>query len=187
MKMPTTLRVGTIGAVFSALFTAAAAAATITGTPSADPSPGWAPNSTNLLNSLSQTPGRVGQVAPHVLLSSTGIGSVTLDFFNLGSAGLAFFEIRYDGVQTGTTAHPVVPNDTIHTGGIAVSAGTSGLGLTFFANETVDVRLALGGERDFDFDWTTFNVAPVPVPAALPLLLAGIGALGLVARRRKTA
>jgi hypothetical protein len=32
-----------------------------------------------------------------------------------------------------------------------------------------------------------FDVTPVPVPAALPLLLAGLGGLALVARRRKAA
>jgi hypothetical protein len=30
------------------------------------------------------------------------------------------------------------------------------------------------------------EASPVPVPAALPLLLAGIGAFGLIARRRKS-
>jgi len=30
-------------------------------------------------------------------------------------------------------------------------------------------------------------IAPVPVPAALPLLLAGLGGLGLVARRKRKA
>lgn len=33
-------------------------------------------------------------------------------------------------------------------------------------------------------DITRLELAPVPLPAALPLLLAGLGALGLVARRR---
>ncbi len=36
-------------------------------------------------------------------------------------------------------------------------------------------------------DGDPFAITPVPVPAALPLLLAGVGALALVARRRKTA
>lgn len=31
----------------------------------------------------------------------------------------------------------------------------------------------------------TADVAPVPVPAGLPLLLAGLGGLGLVARRKR--
>jgi hypothetical protein len=33
----------------------------------------------------------------------------------------------------------------------------------------------------------TVNVAPIPVPAALPLLLAGLGGLGLAARRKRKA
>jgi hypothetical protein len=31
------------------------------------------------------------------------------------------------------------------------------------------------------------DVTPVPVPAALPLLLAGVGGLGLMARRKRKA
>jgi hypothetical protein len=31
---------------------------------------------------------------------------------------------------------------------------------TFTANSTVEIRLALGGERDWDFDWVTFEVLP---------------------------
>ncbi len=37
---------------------------------------------------------------------------------------------------------------------------------TFTANATVEVRLALGGERDWDFDWTTFYVVPSPTTRA---------------------
>lgn len=33
---------------------------------------------------------------------------------------------------------------------------------TFDADETVEIRLALGGERDRDFDWTTFEALPIP-------------------------
>lgn len=121
----------------------------------------WVPNSTNALNYAQQVPGREGQVAPYVYFSANGPGYVTLDFVNHGP-GLAFFETRIDGVQTGATAHPVVPGDTIHAGGTSVASGTGDIGKQFSAAEYVDIRLALGGERDWDFDWTRFYVVPLP-------------------------
>ena len=168
-------------AVLGLLVSANASAVTITGDPSPANPFGWTPNSTNLLNYTLQTPTRVGQVAPFVLFVSNAPGQVTLSFSN-GAAGLAFFEVRIDGVATGVNAHPVVSGDTIHTGGQSISSGTLGFEQTFFATSTVEIRLALGGERDWDFDWTSFAVG-VPEPAALALL--GLGLLGIgVARRR---
>ena len=41
----------------------------------------------------------------------------------------------------------------------------------------VEIRLALGGERNWDFDWTAFKAASVPEPGTLILL--GSGLLGL--------
>ncbi len=160
-------------------------AAPITGDPVGN-SFGWTPNSTNSLNYTLQVPGRVGQVAPYVLFSSNTAGSVILDFFNFGP-GLAFFETRIDGIATGATNHPVVTGDTIHTGGTALATQTQQLGKVFTAVSFVDIRLALGGERDWDFDWVRFEVAPtgtVPVPATLGLMLFGL--LGLAARRRRS-
>lgn len=143
---------------------------------------GWSPNSTNALNYTQQVPGRIGQIAPYVLFNTNDIGSVTLDFYNQ-APGLAFFEIRIDGVATGATSHPVVTGDTIHTGGKALSSGSNLLGEQFFATNYVDVRLALGGERDWDFDWTRFETAPVPEPATM--LLFGLGILGLAGVSKK--
>jgi hypothetical protein len=34
--------------------------------------------------------------------------------------------------------------------------------VTFSAKRTVEIRLALGGEREWDFDWTLFAVGPTP-------------------------
>jgi hypothetical protein len=100
---------------------------------------------------------------PHVNQVGVGIGEVTLEFVN-DTNSLAFFEVRIDGVvQTNGTPHPVVIGDFIYPG---VSVDSRNIAdpvivvRTFDANETVEVRLALGGERDWDFDWVTFEVLP---------------------------
>ena len=183
---------GVVAAGFLALgFAFGANAAPITGDPVGNDF-GWEPNSTNALNFESQVPGREGQDAPHVLLNSTGVGFVTLDFFNETNS-LAFFEVRIDGQQTGTTEHPVVNGDTIHTDGVALDNRSSADPQVSFLEETfnvmkyVDIRLALGGERDWDFDWVRFNAEeaePVPAPATLGLMAAGLIAIGVLRRRR---
>lgn len=172
----------------SLALTTASQAVSITGDPLPANPFGWDPNSSNALNYDKQVPGRIGQDAPYVLFNSHTTGSVTLDFFNF-APGLAFFETRIDGIATGATPHPVVTGDTIHTGGTSVPAALDFvLGKTFNANSYVDIRLALGGERDWDFDWVRFEVAPSSsVPdAGGTLSLLGLGLAGIgVARRRK--
>ena len=106
---------------------------------------------------------------PHVNQVSTGPGTVTLEFVNETNS-LAFFEYRIDGATVGTTSHPGVHGDVIHPGicvdGRTNPACASGPVIeTFSANTKVEVRLALGGERDSDFDWTAFEVGPVVGPA----------------------
>ena len=103
---------------------------------------------------------------PHVDLVSTGPGSVTLEFVNTRNA-TAFFEYRIDGQTVGSTPHPVVIGDVIHPGVCVDGRATPPVGCstdsevrTFEGNSTVEVRLALGGERDWDFDWTSFAVGP---------------------------
>ncbi|MCB1704561.1 MAG: PEP-CTERM sorting domain-containing protein [Halioglobus sp.] len=164
--------------VLSLGFVNAVQAAPITGDPQSNTF-NWTPNSTNALNYAQQTPGRVGQLAPYVIFNSTGFGSVTLDFSNLAN-GLAFFETRIDDIATGATSHPVVSGDTIHTGGTSVASGTALFQKTFFATSYVDIRLALGAERDWDFDWVRFEV---PVPGTLALF--SLGLVGLAFRRRR--
>ena len=99
---------------------------------------------------------------PHVTEVSKGIGTVTLQFVNPTNS-LAAFEYRIDGQRRRhrppprrhrrrhpphrlrrRTHHPRLP--------------TRPVTQTFTANSTVEIRLALGGERDWDFDWTPFTV-----------------------------
>ena len=65
--------------------------------------------------------------------------------------------------------HPVVTGDVIHPPSASTDApipvcDTSPVVQTFTANTTVEIRLALGGERDWDFDWTPFTVGQPEVP-----------------------
>lgn len=99
---------------------------------------------------------------PHVNLVDTGPGTVTLEFVNETSS-LAYFEYRIDGATAGTNPHPVVIGNVVHPGvcvdGRTVPVCAAGpVVQTFSATATVEVRLALGGERDWDFDWTPFSV-----------------------------
>ncbi|MEX2531083.1 MAG: hypothetical protein WD960_09955 [Gemmatimonadota bacterium] len=122
--------------------------------------------STNELNEAKMAPGHEGKDAPFVRFEEVGLLEVTLAFVN-NTNSLVYFEYRVDGETVGSTPHPnpSLGHDVIHPGvsvdgrGIAEPVTTI---RTFQANETVEIRLALGGERDWDFDWTTFYVATSP-------------------------
>ena len=67
--------------------------------------------------------------------------------------------------------HPVVIGDVIHAtvcvdGRTTPVCDTSPVTQTFTATSTVEVRLALGGERNWDFDWTPFNVGQPEAPSS---------------------
>ena len=167
-------------ALFIVFVSIASANAAITGTPIGDPAhPLWTPATTNALNYAKQTPGYLDKLTPFVILDSTGPGSVTLNF-NSGFAGGSYFEVRLDDVDTGANAHPVVLGDTIHNGVYLTNPNMANVLQTFNALSTVDVRLALGGERDWDFNWTRFEVGSAAVPEPTTLIIWSLlGALGI--------
>ena len=169
---------------------APAKAALITGDPVGNDF-GWTPNSTNALNYAADVPGTYnGKIVPYVLFNSSTPSTVTLDFYNYGTdyKTWAYFEVRTDGVNATTNLHTpcrnwrwLVPGRKF--GQQSRSDIDERLGLVFNATQYVDVRLALGGERAWDFDWTRFETAPVPIPGAVWLL--GTGLIGIVGIRRK--
>ncbi len=126
--------------------------------------------STNELNKNKEVPGRIGQTAPYVDLISSEVGDVTLQFFNY-APGTACFEHRSDGESSqygNIYAHPVVSGDYYYYYFCLPSQQTTIK--TYSADEYVEIRLAFGGERDWDFDWTRFDVLPVPIPPSVPIL-----------------
>jgi hypothetical protein len=100
---------------------------------------------------------------PYVHLVEAGSNYITLEFVN-DTNSLAFFEVRIDGKKMKDgSPHPVVIGDVMYDG-VAVDSRNITEPVvvteTFAAKKKVEIRLALGGERDWDFDWTTFKVAP---------------------------
>lgn len=103
---------------------------------------------------------------PHVNVVSQDNCEVTLEFVN-DTNSLAYFEYRVDGIvpDSATSEHPIVTGDVIYPG-VPVDGRNDPNPVvvteTFGATDMVEVRLALGGERDWDFDWTTFDVSCDP-------------------------
>ena len=98
---------------------------------------------------------------PYVTQLPAPRGSITLQFVN-GTNSLAYFEVRIDGQRlTSGDAHLVIPGDFIYDGVLVDGRGSAATVVvteTFAVKKRVEVRLALGGERDWDFNWTPFKV-----------------------------
>jgi hypothetical protein len=113
-------------------------------------------------------------------LASAGTLFVT-DMFNSGDQ----FELFNDGISLGLTSNPVegsncgsdltcaILNTNLSSGSFALAAGTYSI--------TGLVRLSPFGGGAGAF---IISTTPVPIPAALPLLASGLGALGFAGWRR---
>ncbi len=74
------------------------------------------------------------------------------------------------------------------TGGVLQNPGFSGdNSLRTFTFDLLNVTSLSVELKNISGAISSVSYAPVPLPAALPLLLAGVGALGIAARRRKAA
>lgn len=76
---------------------------------------------------------------------------------------------RITSASNGSAAYPGL--DHLYLG---VTAGTDGMGDN-----------ASSSFSGFDLELAISPIAPVPLPAALPLLVAGLGCIGLIGRRRR--
>jgi hypothetical protein len=89
-------------------------------------------------------------------------GATTLNFVNPQN-WVACFEYRTDGDTSQATGspnyNPAIPD--LYPFKCVRNSSTE---LTLNANEYIEVRSVFGAERDDDFDWTRFDVLPVPVP-----------------------
>lgn len=112
-------------------------------------------------------------------------GTITFLFDQLVNfTGFAGFDDFDDGRDLLVTA------DTGQSASLSGSGdGSSSLitGLEFFGITELTFDFAGSGAIDDLVVEAVDGPAPIPVPAALPLLLAGLGGLGLVARRRRAA
>lgn len=116
--------------------------------------------STNEQNASRETPKHIGKLTPYISLEEVGIGYVTLKFHG-SYVGYHYFEYKIDdSIVDSGTPHQTLLGEFEYPG-IGVYPNTSTT-RTFYANEKVQIRLALGAENDWYFDWTRFDVLTRP-------------------------
>lgn len=119
-----------------------------------------------------------------------GRGTYRLDFYysprtgSVASNGISYsvldgaLAVLLGGSVTGPGANSAVGQWTKVSGLFSVAKGKTPVTLTFAATGKQDTYGGL-------LDDVSLTPVPVPVPAALPMLLAALGGLGLAARRRR--
>lgn len=129
------------------------------------PPPPYIYPSTNEKNKTGTNSLQPGEVGPHVNVVNDDIpGEITLAFVNPKNY-VACFEYRTDGdlsQDVGTSnPNPAVADRYPH---LCVTNST--IEQTFYASDYIEVRSNFGGERNWDFNWTSFDVLPpaAPVP-----------------------
>jgi len=158
---------------------------------------------------------RVDGLGTQFAIADLGFSATSTDPFNALAFGFGpgsyGYSNAYQGVLAGLDNTLWTGDDTYVTGGPAaqlvdglVGRGSGNSfaaycpGCTIYQQMAAIAGVAAYPGTAFDFTGTytigassgsgTFTVNPVPLPAALPLLLSGLGGLGLVGwRRRKTA
>ena len=115
-------------------------------------------------------------------------GSITFDFsqpinflsFEAFDGGI--FDVTSAKGDQAMFAEEILLSDN-ESGFLAVEGFDAVSTLTFTFKDSGEG--ASGAIDNLTFDLADINPAPIPVPAALPLMLAGLGAFGFVARRRR--
>ncbi|NRA31527.1 MAG: VPLPA-CTERM sorting domain-containing protein [Parvularculaceae bacterium] len=150
--------------------------------------------STETNNMFSVGPGQSTNPTQGIGSNNPPTDSMTLDlggdFF---SFGLDIFQNNGGGGQTGTDQDYII---TVFDDGAQVGQWTATVasnGGSFFgainmlAFDMINISNRSLFEVVDNVSWGNGSVAPVPVPGALPLMLAGLGALGVAKRKKKSA
>lgn len=142
---------------------------------------------------------------------ANALGSNTSDFFEIGFG--SYVDLKFGSVFTSPGTLIEVTNGTVSNWpeSVDIYVGNDGDAGSFFMVGSLDNTAAQNPGGEFTFaggpfdtvrlvDTSTFptsgsggwdiaavRVSAVPVPAALPLLVAGIGAFGFIARRKRKA
>jgi hypothetical protein len=167
-------------------FGSTASAAVVIFTPAAGPSPSAPPP---IVESFDLTGGQLVTAAEVLLPDQTAsytfkaLNSLTVSDIAFGGTGNNA-GADLGSVTFGLTSPPTNSFSSIVVSGTS-SAGTSFLpGFTVAGGDSFTIFYADGISAPVSVDFS-FSTTPVPVPAALPLLIGGVAALGAVARKKK--